>query len=102
MVERLGSGNIYNSRLSNRPIESLNRKLKEHKRLGRGYQNLDHFRARFLYATRDNPILNDSPLVDTIIDCIAHDSYRINITSIDTKHDISMRKVYDLDKTLRK
>ena len=44
---------------------------------------------------------NDSPLVDAIIDRIAHDSYRINITSIDAEHDISMREVYGLDKTLR-
>ena len=42
-----------------------------------------------------------SPLADAIIDRIAHDSYRINITSIDAEHDISMREVYGLDKTLR-
>lgn len=42
-----------------------------------------------------------SPLADAIIDRIAHDSYRINITSIDAAHDISMREVYGLDKTLR-
>lgn len=42
-----------------------------------------------------------SPLADAIIDRIAHDSYRINITSIDADHDISMREVYGLDKNLR-
>ena len=42
-----------------------------------------------------------SPLADTIIDRIAHDSYRVNITSIDAEHDISMREVYGLDKALR-
>ena len=42
-----------------------------------------------------------SPLADAIIDRIAHDSYRINITSIDSAHDISMREVYGLDKALR-
>jgi len=42
-----------------------------------------------------------SPLADAIIDRIAHDSYVINITSIDADHDISMREVYGLDKTLR-
>lgn len=42
-----------------------------------------------------------SPLEDAIIDCIAHDSYRIYITSIDADHDISMREIYGLDKTLR-
>ena len=44
---------------------------------------------------------NASPLADAIIDRIAHDSYRINITSIDPEHDRSMREVYVLDKALR-
>ena len=44
---------------------------------------------------------DDSPLTDAIIDRIAHDSYRINITSIDAEHDRSMREVYGLDKALR-
>ena len=43
---------------------------------------------------------DDSPLADAIIDRIAHDSYRINITSIDAEHDVSMREVYGLDKML--
>lgn len=60
MVERYGNGRIYNSRLSNGPIESLNRKAKDLKRLGRGYRNFEHFRTRFLYATRNNPIINGS------------------------------------------
>jgi len=42
-----------------------------------------------------------SPLADAIVDRIAYDSYSINITSIDPEHDISMREVYGLDKTLR-
>ena len=42
-----------------------------------------------------------SPLADAIIDRIAHDSYQINITSIDAEHDKSMREVYGLDKSLR-
>lgn len=42
-----------------------------------------------------------SPLADAIIDRIVHDSYQINITSIDAEHDLSMREVYGLDKTLR-
>ncbi len=58
MVEKYGPGGIYTSRLSNGPIESLNRKVKDLKRLGRGYRNFEHFRNRFLYATRNNPILN--------------------------------------------
>lgn len=44
---------------------------------------------------------DDSPLADAITDRIVHDSCRINITSIDAEHDISMREVYDIDKTLR-
>ena len=31
----------------------------------------------------------------------AYDSYRINIRGIDIEHDISMREVYGLDKSLR-
>ncbi len=58
MVEKIGNGKIYDSRLSNGPIESLNRKVKDLKRLGRGFRNFEHFRNRFLYATRSAPILN--------------------------------------------
>ena len=42
-----------------------------------------------------------SPLADAIIDRIAHDSYRINITSVDAEYDKSMREVYGLDKVFR-
>ena len=42
-----------------------------------------------------------SPLADAIIDRIAHDSYHVNITSIDAEHNISMQEVYGLDKALR-
>lgn len=58
MVEKYGQGKIYDSRLSNGPIESINRKVKDLKRLGRGFRNFEHFRNRFLYATRSAPILN--------------------------------------------
>ena len=44
---------------------------------------------------------DESPLADAIIDRIAHDSYMINITSIDPNKDISMREVYGLAKNLR-
>ena len=46
------------SRLSNGPIESLNRKVKDLKRIGRGFRNFEHFRNRFLYAVRDNPAID--------------------------------------------
>ncbi len=56
MVDRLGPDGIYNSRLSNGPIESLNRKVKALKRIGRGFRNFEHMRNRFLFATRKNQI----------------------------------------------
>lgn len=58
MVEKHGAGKVYNSRLSNGPIESINRKVKDLKRLGRGFRNFEHFRNRFLYASRQTPVLN--------------------------------------------
>ena len=58
MVEKIGAGRIYDARLSNGPIESINRKIKDLKRLGRGFGNFEHFRNRFLYATRSAPVLN--------------------------------------------
>lgn len=58
MVEKIGNGKIYDARLSNGPIESINRKVKDLKRLGRGFRNFEHFRNRFLFATRQNPVLN--------------------------------------------
>ena len=57
MVEKVGNGKIYDSRLSNGPIESINRKVKDLKRLGRGFRNFEHFRNRFLYATRSDSVL---------------------------------------------
>lgn len=58
MVEKCGPGGIYDARLSNGPIESLNRKVKDLKRAGRGYRNFEHFRNRFLFSTRNRPVLN--------------------------------------------
>lgn len=58
IVEKYGSGGFYTSRLSNGPIESLNRKVKDPKRMGRGYRSFEHFRNRFLYATRNRPVLD--------------------------------------------
>ena len=40
------------TRLSNGPIESLNRKAKDLKRNGRGYTNFENLRSRFLFSTR--------------------------------------------------
>ena len=67
MVEKIGDGKIYNSRLSNGPIESINRKVKDLKRLGRGFRNFEHFRNRFLYATRATPVLNAVNEYNTVL-----------------------------------
>ena len=58
MVEKIGRNRKYKSRLSNGPVESINRKIKDLKRNARGFQNFEHFRNRFLYATRSEPVLN--------------------------------------------
>ena len=59
LIERLDKDDhSIVSRLSNGPIESMNRKAKDLKRLGRGYRNFDHLRNRFLYATRMDPELD--------------------------------------------
>lgn len=48
------SGKDYESRLSNGPMESLNRVPKDMKRIGRGYLNFEHIRNRFLFSQRKN------------------------------------------------
>lgn len=55
MAKKFGKGKLYDSRLSNGPIESINRSIKDMKRNGRGYRNFEHLRNRFLYGTRQNP-----------------------------------------------
>lgn len=41
-----------------------------------------------------------SPLADAILDRIVHDAYKINIESVDSAKDISMREIYGMDKSL--
>ncbi len=48
----------FDRELTGNRRESLNRKVKNLKRLGRGYTNFEHFRNRFLFATRNNTILD--------------------------------------------
>ena len=67
MVEKIGDGRIYDSRLSNGPIESMNRKVKDLKRLGRGFRNFEHFRNRFLSTTRSAPVLNAVNEYNTVL-----------------------------------
>lgn len=49
------NNNEYYARLSNGPIESMNRKAKDLKRNSRGIRNFKHARNRFLFANRTNP-----------------------------------------------
>ena len=60
MIEKNGPGGLYDCRLSNDPIESTNRKIRDLKRLGRGFRNFEHLRNRFLYAARNNPVFYGS------------------------------------------
>ena len=54
MVERICPDGVYLSRLSNGPMESLNRLAKDLKRNGHGYRNFEHLRNRFLFSQRKN------------------------------------------------
>ena len=56
MLDRIGPVGIYNSRLSNDPIESLNRKVKDLKRLGRGFRNFEHMMNRFFCYSQESDL----------------------------------------------
>lgn len=86
MVERHGESRIYNSRLSNDPIESLNRKAKDLERLGRRYRNFEHFRTRFLYATRNNPVINVSGYSNPVQYCIEDEFFLSHHNSHSKNH----------------
>ena len=49
------------TRLSNGPMEALNRLSKDMKRAGRGYRNFEYLRNRFLYAHRKNAAILGTP-----------------------------------------
>ena len=51
---RMNAGGFHLSRLSNGPMESLNRIAKDLKRNGHGYRNFEHLRNRFLFSQRKN------------------------------------------------
>ena len=62
VIERTDSkGHTIRSRLSNGPMESLNRVPKDMKRHARGYSNFEHIRNRFLFAMRKNAPILASP-----------------------------------------
>lgn len=56
-------------RLSNGPVEGLNRITKDMKRIARGFRNFEFIRQRFLFATRKNAHVLGSPrkLEDTYL-----------------------------------
>ena len=54
-------------------------KAKDLKRLGRGYRNFEHFRNRFLYATRENPVINGSSSHSTVYKNIAATQLMIKV-----------------------
>lgn len=43
---------------------------------------------------------DENPLADAILDRLVHDAYKIHIEPVDPKHDISMRQLYGLDKSM--
>lgn len=62
MIEKLDrNGTIITSRLSNGPMESLNRIPKDMKRHARGYSNFNHIRSRFLFAKRKDVSILGTP-----------------------------------------
>lgn len=61
MVQRHCAGNAHISRLSNGPMESLNRLVKDLKRNGHGYHNFEHLRNRFLFSQRENASILATP-----------------------------------------
>ena len=62
MIERMCSDGAHISRLSNGPMESLNRIAKDIKRNGHGYHNFAHLRNRFLFSQRKNAHILAAPL----------------------------------------
>ena len=62
VIERMCADGTHKSRLSNGPVESLNRIVKDMKRNGRGFRNFEHLRNRFLFANRANAQMLSVPL----------------------------------------
>lgn len=62
VIERMCPEGTHMRRLSNGPMESLNRIVKDMKRNSRGFRNFEHLRNRFLFAERKNAQMLSSPL----------------------------------------
>ena len=59
LLERMvGNGDAIVARLSNGPMEAMNRLIKDLRRLAHGFRNFEHLRNRFLFASRNDPVLN--------------------------------------------
>ena len=61
VVEKYSKNGKYAARLSNGPMESLNRIPKDLKRNARGYRNFEHIRQRFLFSQRSNATVRANP-----------------------------------------
>jgi len=61
VVEKYSKDGKYIARLSNGPIESLNRIPKDMKRSARGYRNFEHIRQRFLFSQRKDSVVKAIP-----------------------------------------
>ena len=62
VLERQCADGTHISRLSNGPMEALNRIAKDLKRNARGFRNFEHLRNRFLFAERKNAQMLAMPL----------------------------------------
>jgi len=62
VIERMCADGTHKSRLSNGPVESRNRIVKDMKRNGRGFRNFEHLRNRFLFVNRANAQMLSVPL----------------------------------------
>lgn len=62
VIERMCADGAHLSRLSNGPMESLNRITKDMRRNGRGFRNFEHLRNRFLFSQRKNAQMLSVPL----------------------------------------
>jgi transposase len=68
VIEKYSKNGKYAARLSNGPMESLNRIPKDLKRNARGYRNFEHIRQRFLFSQRSSAAVraNPKPLEEVI------------------------------------
>ena len=62
VIERCCADGTHISRLSNGPMESINRIAKDLKRNARGFRNFEHLRNRFLFSRRANAQMLAVPL----------------------------------------